>query len=203
MISQIYEDREEHGERFREMLTGLGNVKGEVRMVADTDSVLPPAQELELVRTLLALYAAAQLEMHEVAEYSCVRLDSASHHRLKALFPCPPNWHYRAHHLTLNLGPLHAAAGAPVGTEVSISVVGVGRSEKAYAVKCLCPAAKSVNAIPHITLAFAPEGAAKDSNDIKEWREATEAERSELKGTVTEIKKWVLSPVKRPVGTIC
>ena len=132
--AQIYEDREEHGERFRELISGLGSaIKGVVRMVAENDTVLPREQELELVRLLLARYGTGVLEMHEVTEYSCVLLDSASHGKLRTLFPCPPGWHYRAHHLTLNLGPLNAAAGAAVGAHVSLRVVGVGRSERAYA----------------------------------------------------------------------
>lgn len=59
---------------------------------------------------------------------------------------------------------------------------------------------RSANAIPHITIAFAEGASAKDSNDIAEWREATEGEKVELHGTVTEMKKWALTPVKRVAG---
>lgn len=132
--AQIYEDREEHGERFRELISGLGSaIKGVVHMVADNDTVLPREQELDLVRLLLSRYGTGVLEMHEVTEYSCVLLDSASHGKLRTLFACPQGWHYRAHHLTLNLGPLSPAAGAAAGAQVSLRVVGVGRSERAFA----------------------------------------------------------------------
>lgn len=99
--------------------------------------------------------------------------------------------------MTINMGALHPAAGVSLGTEVALSVVAVGRSSLAYAVKVQCAAVKSANTIPHITLAFAPEGHARDSNDITEWRDATDEEKVELRGVVAEMKKWSLNAVKR------
>lgn len=198
-LHQIYEDRDDHADKFRELLQQLKSIKGAVHLVEEqTESCLPRVQELELVGALLSRYGSGLLELHESVEYSCVLLDSASHKRLRTQFPSPsPEWHYRAHHMTLCLGPLVPSTGAVAGAAVTLQVVAVGRSDAALAVRVEGGGVRSLNAVPHITIAFAPTAHAKDSNDIKEWREATGLERMELQGTVQEMKRWALTAVKR------
>ena len=109
--------------------------------------------------------------------YSGVVLDDASKQKLLDL-DIPEGWEPVAHHMTITMGSLIHKKGKhdfshdyPVGSEIELPVVAVGRDERAMAVKVQPPAdiSKKV-AFPHITVAVNREGGGKPfhSNKIPE-----------------------------------
>ena len=128
-------------------------------------------------------------ETKEKILYSAIVLDDKSRDKLlTALGHLIPNdWEIIAHHMTISFGK-----GFPsnltnfIGANVEIKAVGVGKSDKAVAVKV--EGFHSDNEIPHITLGIDRANGAKPfhSKDITEW-ELLE-NYINLSGIGTEIK---------------
>jgi tRNA nucleotidyltransferase (CCA-adding enzyme) len=111
-----------------------------------------------------------QMEKNKIS-YSAVVLSEPSKKRLLNLFlgMIPEGWEKIAHHMTICLGELPENLKNKISEKVQLSVVGVGMSDKALAVKV--DGFYSKNKIPHITIAIDRIGGAKpvDSNKIESW----------------------------------
>ncbi|TPX72948.1 hypothetical protein SpCBS45565_g00357 [Spizellomyces sp. 'palustris'] len=118
------------------------------------------------------------LELTDQIAYTEIKIDANDVQALRAKYPPPTaKWEVRADHVTVCLGPAKAELVEPmggVGARVSIRVTAVGElQDKVTAVKVeAVPGGVllSDNAIPHITLAVAPVGRARESNLIVTWR---------------------------------
>jgi hypothetical protein len=110
------------------------------------------------------------MEKNKVS-YSAVVLNESSKKRLLNLFSgmIPEGWEKIAHHMTICLGELPENLKDRIGEKVQLSVVGVGMSDKALAVKV--DGFPSKNNIPHVTVAIDRKNGAKpvDSNKIERW----------------------------------
>ena len=92
--------------------------------------------------------------------YSGVVLDEESKQKLLAL-EIPEGWEPVAHHMTITMGALVHKKGKhdfseayPIGSEVELPVIAVGRDERAMAVQVRAPAEISKKiSFPHITVA--------------------------------------------------
>lgn len=101
-------------------------------------------------------------------------------------------WEWYCHHMTINMGPLkdnlRANEETTVGSPQKLTVIAIGASDKAVAVKVQgLMAGHSKNAIPHVTVAVNKKQGGKpvDSNKITDWQAAPK--NLVLKGKVEEI----------------
>jgi hypothetical protein len=108
--------------------------------------------------------------------YSGVVLDEPSKQKLLTL-DIPEGWEPVAHHMTITMGPLTHPKGKhdfsttyPVGTEIVLPVIAVGKDERAMAVKVGAPSPIKTKSWPHITVAVNRDGGGKPfhSNKIPE-----------------------------------
>lgn len=117
--------------------------------------------------------------------FSAVVLDIASKTSLLDRFDVliPKDWTIIAHHMTICLGELKDKSS--LGKEVTLRVVGFGKSDMAMAAKV--EGHETKNDTPHITLAVNPDGGMpKMSNEITKWQDI---KPFFVKGVVTEISK--------------
>ena len=127
--------------------------------------------------------------------YSGIVLDEESKQKLLSL-EIPEDWEPVAHHMTITLGSLvhkkgkHDFSGTyTLGSEVELSVVAVGRDERAMAVKVQPPSEISSKiSFPHITVAVNREGGGKPFHSNKIPEENFEPLSGlKLKGIVQEV----------------
>lgn len=83
-------------------------------------------------------------------------------------------WKKYCHHMTIHMGPLKdylkSGEKTTLGSKQTLTVVSVGMSDKAVAVRVEgLMAGHSKNDIPHVTLAVSPDGKPVDSNKITNW----------------------------------
>jgi len=103
--------------------------------------------------------------------YSAVVLDETSHDFLVNKFKEEiGDWKVFAHHMTIGFKKSLKDLDLERYNEkdVSLVVTHIGRSDKALAIKV--SGFKTINKIPHITLAVSETGSPVDSNDITEWK---------------------------------
>ena len=127
--------------------------------------------------------------------YSGVVLDGESKQQLLGL-AIPEGWELVAHHMTITMGSLIHKKGKhdfsetyPVGAEVELPVIAVGKDDKAMAVKVQAPNGISEKiSFPNITVAVNREGGGKPfhSNNIPEAN-FEPLSGITLKGTVEEV----------------
>ena len=126
--------------------------------------------------------------------YSGIVLDEESRQKLLEL-PVPEGWEPIAHHMTITMGPLIHKKGKhdfsetyPIGTEIELPVLAVGRDNRAMAVKVGPPSPIKTKSWPHVTVAVnrAEGGKPFDSNKIPE-ENFEPLSGIILKGTVEEI----------------
>ena len=107
-------------------------------------------------------------ELLKKPTYSAVLLDDKSRNLLLSTYQSeiPNGWKVIAHHQTIQFGKLVDNTGTPI----TLKVVAVGKSDKAFAVKV--EGYHSANKIPHITIAInkSAGGRAVDSNNIINWQ---------------------------------
>ena len=119
--------------------------------------------------------------------YSAVVQDKASQEKIlkKIGDNIPEGWEVVNHHSTINLGELDPKHGYEVGDVVKMTVSELGISDKAIALKTDI---KTMNKIPHITVAINKKNGAKpvDSNKITDW---DSIEEFTVYGTVEEVEK--------------
>jgi hypothetical protein len=108
--------------------------------------------------------------------YTAVVLDNVSKAKLlrELIYRIPKDWKIYAHHMTINMGPLHkgpAANDYTVGDEVSMDVVSFAQNDLVLAVKVESDI-PSKNDIKHITVAVNVDDGGKPrmSNDLTEWQ---------------------------------
>ena len=127
--------------------------------------------------------------------YSGVVLDEPSKQKLLAL-DIPEGWETVAHHMTITMGPLTHPKGKhdfsttyPVGTEIELPVVAIGRDERAMAVKVDAPSPIKTKSWPHVTVAVnrAEGGKPFNSNKIPEENFDAPPKKIVLSGIVQEI----------------
>lgn len=130
--------------------------------------------------------------------YSGVVLDEPSKQKLIALTTdLPGEWAPIAHHMTITMGPLSHPKGKhdfsttyPVGTEIELPVIAVGKDERAMAVKVEAPNPIKTKSWPHVTVAVNRDpnvgGKPFHSNKIPE-ENFQPLSGIVLKGTVQEI----------------
>lgn len=120
--------------------------------------------------------------------YSAVVLDEKSRSKLLNFLSSeiPENWETIAHHMTINLGEIKPDFEKYLGMRVELSVIDLGISDKAIAVKV--EGFPTVNKIPHITIAVNRKEGGKPfmSNKITDWKPIKF--NSKLTGKVMEVK---------------
>ena len=133
--------------------------------------------------------------MEQNISYSGVVLDEGSKQQLLNL-DIPEGWEPVAHHMTITKGSLVHERGEhdfsktyPVGSEVELPVVAIGRDERAMAAKIAPPSEVNKDiSFPHVTVAVNRDGGGKPfhSNKIPEenFRPSTGII---LRGTVEEV----------------
>jgi hypothetical protein len=101
--------------------------------------------------------------------YTGVFLDAASKKILHDKYDdqLPDGWTWSGGHMTIDVGKKDTELPKDTGTEVTLTVTQIGKSNDAWALKV--DGYRSSNAIPHITLAH--RVAAKDSNKIENWED--------------------------------
>ena len=129
--------------------------------------------------------------------YSAVVLDEESKQKLLSL-EIPEGWEPVVHHMTITMGSLIHKKGKhdfseayPVGSEVELSVIAVGRDERAMAVKVQPPSEVNKKiSFPHVTVAVNRQGGGKahHSNEIPQ-ENFEPLSGIMLKGTVEEISQ--------------
>ena len=126
-------------------------------------------------------------EGEERIAYAGVILDEDTSEQLLAHFESeiPESWTRYAHHMTVSLGK-SIPNQADLGTEVTLTVTAVGKSDDAIAVAV--SGYPSRNAIPHITLAVPPGGKPFNSNKITDWHSV---EPFEIQGQLQDVKTYV------------
>jgi len=128
--------------------------------------------------------------------YSGVVLDKASRNTLLEL-DIPEDWKHFAHHMTITMGALVHPKGKhdysenyPLGEEIVLELVGVGKDDKVMAVKVKPPASISPKiSFPHITVAVNTEGGGKPFHSNKLSSENFKPISGTLKGIVTEVSQ--------------
>ena len=135
--------------------------------------------------------------MEQNISYSGVVLDEESKQQLLNL-GIPEGWEPVAHHMTITMGSLIHKKGKhdfseayPVGSEVELPVVAIGRDERAMAVKVQPPSEVSKKiCFPHVTVAVNREGGGKPfhSNKIPE-ENFQPLTGITLRGTVEEVSQ--------------
>lgn len=118
--------------------------------------------------------------------YSAVVLDEKSKSKLMSNLNkhIPEGWSKIGHHMTIVFGK-GIENKEDIGKTVTLTVTSIGNSDMAVA--AMVGGYKSVNKVPHITLAVNPNGGKPVmSNDITNWKSITPFE---ISGVVTEIKK--------------
>jgi len=120
--------------------------------------------------------------------YSAVVLDDKSRTALIQQFASmlPEGWKTIAHHMTIVFGK-GIEDKSELGKEVVLSVVALGASDKALAVKV--DGYPTTNKIPHVTVAVNAAGGGKpfDSNKITDWGNTELGFDMKLYGVVTDI----------------
>ena len=131
--------------------------------------------------------SAEEVGTRERISYAGVILDEATSEQLLARFESdiPEDWTRYAHHMTVSLGK-SIPNQADLGTEVTLTVTAVGKSDDAIAVAV--SGYPSRNAIPHITLAVPPGGKPFNSNKITDWHSV---EPFEIQGQLQDVKTYV------------
>jgi hypothetical protein len=121
--------------------------------------------------------------------YVGIFLDEDSKADLMDLYPAPTGWKPYYDHMTVVFNDASELAKAVkdfsepnLEHDIPLTVIGVGISEKAMAVKVRLPLGViCANKIAHVTLSVSPNGTPYDSNDIEIWHEV---EPLELWGTM-------------------
>lgn len=118
--------------------------------------------------------------------YSGVVLDEESRNKLLKLFNIPEGWDVIAHHMTIKLGELDDKS--LIGKKIRMKVTKVGKNDKVMAVMVEPEGIKSINKVPHITLAVNRKAGGKPvmSNKIKKWA-GIKNNNLYITGTVEEI----------------
>ena len=105
--------------------------------------------------------------------YSSVVLNEESRRQLLSYVSdkiggIPENWKKLGDHMTIAFNQeMPSSLKKHVGAEVILTVTHIGISDDAIAVKVV--GCKSLNEIPHITIAIPENGKAKNSNFISDW----------------------------------
>lgn len=183
----IYEDRAEHVDKFKQFLTQM-DIPNEIHFVKGGDYHMPEEKERELVEDLKIDYERAHgrkfnIPGERVPSYYGVILSEESRNKLLTTIGVPEGWKAIAHHVTI-VPPAEVSkpsdaltfAKGNLDKEVSVKVIAVGKSDKAMAV--MVSGIPSTNKNPHITVSVSPDGKPKDSNDIQNWDEIEEFELS-------------------------
>ena len=111
--------------------------------------------------------------------YVGIFLDEDSKADLMNLYPTPTGWKPYYDHMTVVFNDYSELAKTikdfsepNLEHDIPLTVIGVGISEKAMAVKVRLPlGVLCANKIAHITLSVSPNGTPYDSNNIQIWHE--------------------------------
>ncbi len=111
--------------------------------------------------------------------YVGIFLDEDSKADLMSLYPTPTGWKPYYDHMTVVFNDYSELAKVVkdfsepnLEHDIPLTVIGVGISEKAMAVKVQLPLGViCANKIAHITLSASPNGTPYDSNNIEIWHE--------------------------------
>ncbi|KAJ3045402.1 folylpolyglutamate synthase [Rhizophlyctis rosea] len=154
---------------------------------------LRKTNKLTLPRRTSASFFREPIDLAERVKYTAVCLDAQSSERLLSLTPRPAKWTVSADHITICLGPAQEKYVEPMGglgATVHAFATAIGQiPNRITAIKvesdpCHLPLL-SFNDTPHVTLFFAPDAKAKESNDITEWTPL--AEPIPITGTLREV----------------
>ena len=101
-------------------------------------------------------------------------------------------WKTICHHFTLNMGPLNRELNPDLepGDVIDFKATHLAFDDRVLAVRIACPGARTVNAVPHVTVALDSEGGAKAkySNDLIEGMFMPLDREIDLRGVVTEVE---------------
>ena len=130
-------------------------------------------------------------------QYYGVFLDDRSQSVIEREFRdlIPSGWKKHADHITVQYNDYSQdaitkgrALSGKLGSDYSMRIVAVGKSESAIALKV--EGVETANKIAHITLAVSPEGKPVDSNKITEWTPVNPVEISGVLGLSYKGKKY-------------
>jgi len=137
-----------------------------------------------------------QYTLTEAIAYSGVVLDEESRNKLLEL-DIPEGWEPVVHHMTIApfaslvhpKGKHDFSKDYPLGSEITLSVIAVGRDERAMAVKVQAPGEISKKiSFPHVTVAVNREGGGKPFHSNKIPEESFEPLSGiNIKGIVEEV----------------
>jgi len=186
----MYEDREEHVERFRQYLRTL-QFEYEVRYILAVKAFIHEDLERELVQKLVETNG-KHLRFKEYVEYVGVRLSEESRNLLLEWIPPPVGWTVRAHHMSIFQGDSgHMLEGTPwrLGDEVKLRIIAVGFDQMAIAVEVDAGEIPCKNKIRHVTVAHVPNAKPVASNFIRNWVDVADLLKEQTKIQYPDVKK--------------
>lgn len=104
--------------------------------------------------------------------YTAIVLDPECQAAIKSCVSIPEGWAYRAHHMTLHMGPHDPDNDPPIGERFGLLVTDLGGDSADMAIAFRVKTqAKTVNRNPHITIAVNEAAGGKPwmSNNIENW----------------------------------
>jgi len=141
-------------------------------------------------RIAKALLAAADQIAPKKGGYAAVVLDDSSRRQLLSWWEkhvgTPLHSNVLAHHMTLKFNPsADDLSVLPLGDKVVLRVTGWAADDKSQVVRVKA-AAKSANAVPHVTVAIAPGVKPVYSNELLQ-KQVTSVHGPDLTGTITYV----------------
>ncbi|KAK5582466.1 hypothetical protein RB653_004051 [Dictyostelium firmibasis] len=111
----IYEDRINHVDLFNSFLATLSTLDHyHVKHIEEEPKYLENHSELSLVDYLVTKNTSPKAELKKLTDYTGLVLDKQSIDKILSLVEIPKGWYLKAHHVTLNLGPINHKLWKPL-----------------------------------------------------------------------------------------
>ncbi|KAM9963510.1 hypothetical protein ACTFIW_006741 [Dictyostelium discoideum] len=111
----VYEDRINHVDLFKSFLASLPSLDSyKVEHIEEESKYLEHQSELALVDYLVTKNTSPKAELKKHTDYTGLVLDNQSIDKILSLIEIPKNWLLKAHHITLNLGPINHKLWKPI-----------------------------------------------------------------------------------------
>ncbi|KAN0050112.1 hypothetical protein ACTA71_003215 [Dictyostelium dimigraforme] len=104
----VYEDRINHVDLFNSFLASIPTLESfKVEHIEEEPKYLENHIELSLVDYLVTKNTSPKAELKKLTDYTGLVLDKQSIDKILSLIEIPKGWFLKAHHITLNLGPIN------------------------------------------------------------------------------------------------
>ncbi|KAN0032173.1 hypothetical protein ACTFIV_006050 [Dictyostelium citrinum] len=111
----VYEDRINHVDLFNSFLSSLPGLDSfKVEHIEEEPKYLEHHTELSLVDYLVTKNTSPKAELKKHTDYTGLVLDKQSIDKILSLVEIPKGWLLKAHHITLNLGPINHKLWKPI-----------------------------------------------------------------------------------------